>query len=270
MYKRISHIFIIMLFFIFATTPIIANMPPTISADSAILMEEKTGMVLYEKNPDKQEYPASMTKIMTLILSLKDNHLNHIIQISPEAAHVESTILKEGEWITVEQLLYLMMLDSDNGAAIALGEYISGDIDTFSSLMNQEALQLGAMHTNFSNPNGMPNNNHYSTARDIAIIARQGLSIPHSKQIVSTKNKRIHFIHPQIYYDIENTNQLLFSYTGAIGIKTGWTNAAKGCLAAAATRKGYTLIVVIMHSDTGQSRFNEAAALLDYGFSLRE
>ena len=270
MHKRISHIFIIMLFFIFATTPIIANMPPTISADSEILMEEKTGRVLYEKNPDKQEYPASMTKIMTLILSLKDNYLNHIIQISPEAAHVESTILKEGEWITVEQLLYLMMLDSDNGAAIALGEYISGDIDTFSSLMNQEALQLGAMHTNFSNPNGMPNNNHYSTARDIAIIARQGLSIPHFKQIVSTKNKRIHFIHPQIYYDIENTNQLLFSYTGAIGIKTGWTNAAKGCLAAAATRKGYTLIVVVMHSDTGQSRFNEAAALLDYGFSLRE
>lgn len=244
-----------------------AGTPPDITADSAIVINADTGTVYYEKNADKREYPASMTKVMTLLLSLEKNHPGHIVSVSHHAADVESTSLYTGEWIAVDQLNYLMMLRSDNGAATALGEYIGGNIPGFAQMMNDKAHALGATNTHFVNANGMPDENHYSTARDMSVIVRYGMSLPAFRKIVSTKSCGITFTRPQTTRLLYNTNKLLFTYDGAIGGKTGWTKAAKGCLASAATRNNITLIAIVMHSATAESRFTESVALLDYGFA---
>ena len=238
-----------------------------ITADSAIVINTDTGTVYYEKNADKREYPTSMTKVMTLLLSLEKNYPGHIVSVSHHAADVESTSLHSGEWIAVDQLNYLMMLRSDNGAATALGEYIGGNISGFAQMMNDKAYALGATNTHFVNANGMPDENHYSTARDMSVIVRYGMSLPAFRKIVSTKRCGITFTRPQTTSLLYNTNKLLFTYDGAIGVKTGWTKAAKGCLASAATRNNITLIAIVMHSATAESRFTESAVLLDYGFA---
>ena len=160
-----------------------------------------------------------------------------------------------------------MMLRSDNGAATALGEYIGGNIPGFAQMMNDKAHALGATNTHFVNANGMPDENHYSTARDMSVIVRYGMSLPAFRKIVSTKSCGITFTRPQTTRLLYNTNKLLFTYDGAIGVKTGWTKAAKGCLASAATRNNITLIAIVMHSATAESRFTESVALLDYGFA---
>ena len=165
-----------------------AGTPPDVTADSAIVINADTGTVYYEKNADKREYPASMTKVMTLLLSLEKNHPGHIVSVSHHAADVESTSLHTGEWIAVDQLNYLMMLRSDNGAATALGEYIGGNISGFAQMMNDKAHALGATNTHFVNANGMPDENHYSTARDMSVIVRYGMSLPAFRKIVSTKS----------------------------------------------------------------------------------
>lgn len=198
-----------------------AGTPPDITADSAIVINADTGTVYYEKNADKREYPASMTKVMTLLLSLEKNYPGHIVSVSHHAADVESTSLHSGEWIAVDQLNYLMMLRSDNGAATALGEYIGGNISGFAQMMNDKAYALGATNTHFVNANGMPDENHYSTARDMSVIVRYGMSLPAFRKIVSTKRCGITFTRPQTTSLLYNTNKLLFTYDGAIGVKTG-------------------------------------------------
>ena len=188
---------------------------PDITADAAIVIDEATGQVLYEKNADKREYPASMTKMMTCILALEKS--------SPDA------------------------------------------------MMNEKAQAIGAVNTHFVNMNGMPDANHYSTARDMAKIAAYAMHNDAFRQIVGTKAKNIYYIAPQGHktYCV-NTNELLESYPGCTGIKTGWTSAARGCLSAAAKRGDKELIAVVMHSDDDETRFSEAAALLDYGFEQEE
>lgn len=242
---------------------------PALTADAAILIDAGTGRVLYEKNADKREYPASMTKMMTCILALEKGNPLKTIAISANAANVESTELYGGEWIHLGDLTYQMMLISDNGAATAIAEAIGGNVNHFASMMNEKARAIGAVGTHFVNANGMPDENHYSTARDMAKIAQYGLRNKDFRQIVSTKSKQVHYERPNKNLPCTNTNHLLFTYDGAIGVKTGYTRAAQGCLAAAATRHGKTLIAVIMHAGW-DSRFTEAAALLDYGFGMEK
>ena len=136
-------------------------------------------------------------------------------------------------------------------------------------MMNEKARAIGAVGTHFVNANGMPDEDHYSTARDMAKIAQYGLRNKEFRQIVSTKSKQVHYERPSKNLPCTNTNHLLFTYDGAIGVKTGYTRAAQGCLAAAATRNGRTLIAVIMHAGW-DSRFTEAAALLDHGFEMKK
>lgn len=250
------------------TTISVKAAPPEITADAAVIMDEKDGAVLYEKNGNKKEYPASMTKIMTCILSIEKGNPYKTISVSANAANVESTALNGGEWITLDNLRNQMMLISDNGAATAIAENLAGSLPAFANKMNAKAKEIGMDHTHFVNANGMPDENHYSTAEDMARLARYAMENRTFRRIVSMKYKQIHYERPRYNFHCENSNELLYSYPGATGIKTGYTRAAGGCLAASAIRDNHELIVIVMHSRDTDTRFREGAELLDYGFEL--
>lgn len=230
---------------------------PDITADAAVIMDAADGRILYEKNGTKKEYPASMTKIMTCILSLEKGNPYRTVSVSSNAADVESTALTGGEWLSLGDLQNQMMMISDNGAATAIAD-----------MMNEKAKAIGMTGTHFVNANGMPDENHYSTAEDMARLARYAMENKNFRRIVSTKRKQIRYIRPAEIFTCENSNELLYTYPGATGIKTGWTRAAGGCLAASAIRDNHELIVIVMHSRDTDSRFAEAAELLDYGFEM--
>ena len=242
---------------------------PVISADAAIVVDRGTGAVLYEKNADKREYPASMTKMMTCLLAIESGRMDSIVQVSEEAADVECTRMRPGDQVRMKDLTKQMMLISDNGAATAVGESVGqGDIDYFATLMNRRAASLGMFSTHFVNANGMPDGDHYTTARDMSKLASAAFADDTFRSIVGTKEANVYYIRPagRVEYCV-NTDELLWTYQGIVGGKTGWTNAARGCLTVAADRGGRELVAVVMHSDDDESRFQEAAALLDYGFS---
>ncbi|MDQ0203268.1 D-alanyl-D-alanine carboxypeptidase family protein [Pectinatus haikarae] len=239
-----------------------------LTAKSAILIEASTGRVIFEKNADVHEYPASMTKMMTAVLSLEMTNPNDIVHISDEATNVDgsSLYLEKGDIMHMDELRQGMMLVSGNDAAVAIADAIGGTTSAFVDLMNKKAQSLGAVNTHFVNPNGLPDPNHYSTARDMAKIAAYAYENEDFRKIVSAKEKEIHWLTPDKKMVFENTNHLLWNYPYANGIKTGYTDDAGGCLAASATRNGVTLIAVVMHTEDGQNRFSEAQELLDYGF----
>lgn len=239
-----------------------------LTADAAILINASTGEVLFEKNADQRMYPASMTKMMTCILALESGRLDTTVTISDTAADVECTRVVPGYQVRMGDLVQQMMMISDNGAALAVGETLGGNADGFAQMMNAKARALGAGHTHFVNANGMPDSNHYSTARDMARIAAYGMKNAKFRQIVGTQQKNIYWIRPAGHKEYcVNSNELLGSYDGCTGIKTGWTRSAGGCLAASAKRDGTELLVVVMHAADDDTRFTDAAALLDYGFS---
>lgn len=254
--------------FSFGLLQVSAAEAPQISADAAVVIDLDSDETLFEKNADKKEYPASLTKMMTALLTIEKGNLWRTVEISKTAACEEYTSLSGGEWMSVESLLTLMLLESDNGAATAAGEYVSGSLPAFVSAMNEKAKELSLAGTHFANANVLPSPDHYSTANDLAHIAKEALHQKPFRQLVSAKQKQVRFIRPQSTILAVNTNKLLFTYPGAKGIKTGWTQSAGGCLAALAEREGHTLLVIVLHSDTPATRFTEAAALLDYGFAL--
>ena len=253
---------------IFGTASAAAKLP-VITADSAIVVEASTGRVIYEKAADVRRPPASMTKMMTCILGLENLMPTEEIYISSSAAAADypELELQTGDVLTAEELLRGMMLVSDNGGAIAIAQAVSGDVASFADYMNNKAYEIGCRDTNFVNPNGLPNDNHFSTARDMALIAMYCMNNDDFRDIVSTRRETIHWINPSnITVKAENSNKLLGNYKGANGIKTGWTRAAGGCLAASAKRGEVELIAIIMHAKDVDTRFNDAKLLLDYGF----
>lgn len=251
---------------------------PDITSPSAILMDAKTGRVLYEKESDVQRFPASTTKIMTAILCIEQGNLDDIVTIGTNPSLVErgssKIYLIPGEQLTLEQLLYAMMLESANDAAVAIAEHISGSVEEFAKLMNKRAKELGALNTNFVNPNGLHNDNHVSSARDLALIAKHAMTLPKFREVVSTVNYTIPQTNkqPERNY-ITNTNKLIwknnktYSYEYAIGIKTGYTTKAKHNLVAGALKDGTELISVIMNDESTNSTYSNTIALLEYGFN---
>ncbi|MBO6210904.1 MAG: D-alanyl-D-alanine carboxypeptidase [Schwartzia sp.] len=248
--------------------------PPTITAEAAILVEASTGRVIYEKNADRLMYPASMTKMVTCLLALEQwKDLSAPVSISPTAAATEGTELTEGETATMRELLMALMMDSDNGAAVAIAEAMTSSRNAmeFAANMTQKAWLIGAKQTQFANPNGLPDIRHVSTARDMMKIARYGWMNPEFRRIVDAREHLFVWNAPdgrKQQRKLENTNELLYSYPGMSGIKTGWTRAAGGCLAGAATRNGVTLISIVMNSPDTEDRFTDTAKLMDYGFPL--
>ena len=249
--------------------PIESTNMPTVTADAAILMDSATGDILFDKQAHKRRPPASTTKIMTAILGLELGRPDELVTVSEKAAAVgESTIhLDPGEKIPLYELITGALVKSGNDACVAIGEQIVGSEEKFVRMMNQKAMTLGAKDTNFVNTNGLPNKNHYSTAYDLALMARYGLQIPAFSSITRLKETEIHFLEPDVFMDLRNTNKLLWNYPFADGVKTGTTTAAGKCLVASASKDGRQLIAVVLNAP---NRFGDAQKLLEWGFQQTE
>ena len=238
-----------------------------ITAASAILIEASTGRVLYEKAADMPRFPASTTKMMTCVLAIEEGDLSSIVTASRTAAETEDTEVNAGDRFILAELVAEMMLRSDNGAAVAIAEDLAGSVGSFAAHMNEKAKAIGAKDTHFLNPNGLPDPAHVSTAHDIARIAAYGMKNPKFRSFVGTKEREITWVTPERKRALmANTNRLLSTYEGATGVKTGYTNAAGGCLAASARRGGVELIAVVLGAADEEARFSDAAKLLDMGF----
>lgn len=230
------------------------------SAESAILMELESGRILYEENIDQEMLIASITKLMTALLALESEiPLETPLEIPPEACLVEgsSIYLQEGETMTLEGLLYGLMLHSGNDAAIAIALSCGETVEEFVAQMNEKAQSLGMEHSHFANPHGLNQDNHYSTARDMAILAQAVLENETLASIVSTKNIAIDG------RQFTNKNKLLWNYEGCIGMKTGYTELAGRTLVSAATQNNMTLICVTLND---RNDWVDHSALYDYGF----
>lgn len=248
---------------------VLSNKPSGISAAAAVLMDVTTGDILFGKRADKRRPPASTTKIMTAILGLELGQPTEVVTVSQKAAAVgEATLhLDPGEKLTLYELITGALVRSGNDACVAIAEHISGSEEQFVRLMNKKALVLGAQNTNFVNTNGLPRQEHYSTAKDLAIMARHGLQIAEFSSIIRQKETEIHFLEPDVFMDLKNTNKLLWYYPYADGVKTGTTTAAGKCLVASATKDGRQLLAVVLNAP---DRFGDARKLFEWGFEKTE
>lgn len=238
-----------------------------LTADFWMLIEDSTGLVISERNADSLAYMASITKMMTCLLALENGNLTDTIRITEDVYVAKDSRVRLGDEYVMRDLIDEMMLVSDNDAAYALAKHIGGDTLRFCEMMNDKAISLGMGHTHFANPNGMPNKENYSTACDLIKLSRYCMSDSSFAQIVGTREKDIPLIDGR-HMPCRNTNALLTTYEGCVGIKTGFTRQAGNCLASIATRDGITLYLVLLNSRSMSTRFTESAILLDYGFEV--
>lgn len=246
-----------------------ANSAPDVLAKSAVVIEATTGKILYGKNARSRKFPASTTKIMTLITALEQGNLNDIVTAGEQAVDTEGSTLwlALNEQMKMRDLLYGMMLVSGNDATVAVANHIAGSVEKFAQLMTKKAHEIGAKNSNFINTSGLPNDNHYSTAYDLALITAYGYKNPQFIDIVSTKHKVIPWPGKSYDRDLYNENKLLWEYEGANGVKTGYTESAGRCLVSAAKRNGVQIIAVVLDSEY---MWDDSIKLLDYGFSKVE
>lgn len=259
-----------------------ASEPPHIISEGAILIDADSGRVLFEQNADNRLYPASTTKIMTAVLALENLQLDSVAAASYDAvmsipAGGSNMGIMEGEQLTVEQLLYGMLVASANEACNVVAEYMCGDVDSFVVKMNEKARELGMSNTKFLNPHGLHSPEHYTTARDMAILARYAIQYDKFREIVSTAR---YTIEPTNKYTTQrvltNTNYLVstyqnasYYYPNATGIKTGYTTQAGNCLVSSASKSSTNLIAVTLNAkpQTGAIySFIDSKALFEYGF----
>ncbi|MFM1652772.1 D-alanyl-D-alanine carboxypeptidase family protein [Brevibacillus sp. B_LB10_24] len=244
-----------------------SSQPPKISAEAAALIDVTSGRILYKKNADKKMRIASLTKTMTAIVAIESANLNDVVTVPKSAVGVagSSIYLKQGERLTLEELLYGLMLRSGNDSAVAIAEHVGGSVPGFAFMMNEKAAMIGMTHTNFTNPHGLDDSNmHYSTAEDMVKLSAYALKNPEFQKIVSTKVKTISWEGEDWGRRLLNKNKLLFMYKGADGVKTGYTRLAKRCLASSATRDGRQLAVITLNAPDD---WKDSMGLLDWGFS---
>ena len=241
-----------------------------LTAETAILIDARTGEVLYEKDADKCIYPASTTKMMTAILAIENVNLLKLTTVSEHAAKTEgsSAQLRAGDRVQIQDLLYGLMLSSGNDAAVVIAEHIDGSEKEFAKRMTKKAHDIGATKTHFTNANGLPDEQHYTTARDLAKIASYAYQNKRFKRIVKMKDRSIRISNTGRIIKLHNTNQLLSTMKECDGIKTGTTRAAGQCLVASATKDDTSLIAIVMKVANGK-RWQEAKQLLEYGFEKK-
>lgn len=242
---------------------------PRGSASAALLMDLQTGRVLYAKNAHAARPPASLTKVLTAILVLEHGRLAEPVTVSARVARTPgaSLYLRAGDRVTLEELLQGILLPSANDAAVAAAEHLAGSVEEFARLMNRRAVELGATASHFRNPHDLTQPGHYSTAHDLALLARHALADPHFARLVAAAQSEVGEFEGGWERDLRNTNRSLRQYPGADGVKTGTTTAAGPCLIASAARGDQRLLVVLLNAP---DRFRAAGRLLDWGFDSFE
>lgn len=244
---------------------------PEVGAAAAILMDAETGRVLWSKNADEPLSMASTTKIMTATLALESGRLEETVTVSKKAAVAPEVKmhLSTGEKIRLRDLLYALMLESSNDAAIAIAEHLGGSVELFCAQMTEKAKDIGAKDTLFETPNGLDAGNHHSTAYDMAMIARYALTVPGFIELTNTPTAS--FASDRRSYSMTNHNRLLHEYKGANGVKTGFTGRAGHCFVGAAKRGDMQLISVVLASGWGDrgkaKKWSDTKTILDYGFN---
>ena len=235
-----------------------------ISAKSYVVMEQSTNSVIFSKNMNVRMKPASTTKILTAICAVENARLTDLVTVSKNAAYQEgsSMYLKEGDKVTLENLVYGLMLNSGNDAAVAIAEHIGGSVEKFSNIMNNKAKDIGAVNSNFENPNGLDSDEHYVTAYDLALITSYCLNNEKFSEIVATKSKVIKGNDGLNKY-LSNHNKMLHTYPDCIGVKTGFTKKSGRTLVTSAKKDGIKIIVVTLNAPNDWSDHKK---LLDRGF----
>ena len=278
MWKSIIAGAILAVFYLaFTDKPAIAFDPDeNLTARAALLMDASTGRILYQKEADLRLPPASTTKVMTAILTLESGHkLSESLTVSKDATRMPATklYLRPGQTMTIEELLYGIMLASANDASIVLAEGIGGSVESFTELMTKKAHDIGATNSNFTNPHGLTAPDHYSTVRDLAILFRYAMRNPLFREIIQTKFSSVSstaMVRKKMVprrISVRNHNRLLWDYDGALGGKTGYTVAAQKCFVGAVQRNGTTLIVSILGA---RDQWGDTKRLLGYGFDHYE
>lgn len=248
--------------FVYADTANVGDVK--ISSPSAIVIDSLSGRVLYEKDGYSQRKIASLTKVMTAIVTVENVKLDEVVTVQTSAGSIGgSTIgVRKGDEITVKALMSGMLMESGNDCAYALAEYVGGTIENFGTMMTEKAKEIGAKDSSFKNPHGLDVEGHYSTAYDMALITRYALNNKVINDIVGTNSVTVQF--GKSIKTFSNTNRLLRTYSYADGVKTGFTNGANRCLISSATKDDLRVIAVVLGSPTTDIRFNDSKTLLQY------
>ena len=240
---------------------------PTINSRAAIVYERSSGKILYGKEENEKRKMASTTKIMTAIVVLENTNLDDIVTISSKAAGTGGSRLglHKDDKISIQDLLYGLLLCSGNDAAVALAEHVSGDLSNFANMMNSKATSLGLSSTHFVTPHGLDDDNHYTTAYELALITNYALKNDVFANLVKTKTYTISINnHPKT---LSNTNELLGNLDGVYGVKTGFTNGANRCLVTAVKRDNMDIICIVLGADTKKDRTKDSINLINYSFN---
>ncbi len=257
--------------FLFGNSIVHAEEDLDLLASSAIIIDGENGRVLYEKNGYEERAMASTTKIMTLLCVLQYGNMEDIVDVSGYAASMPDVQLniRKGEQYYMQDLVYSLMLESHNDVAVAIAEHVGGDVEGFAALMNDMAYNLGAYHTHFVTPNGLDAEGHYSTAYDMALIARYALNNEEFIAITNTKNHQFTDVAGNRSFSVVNRNAFLNMYDGAVGVKTGFTGNAGYCFVGAVKRDGRTMIAVVLGCGWPPHKtykWKDMKTLFNYGF----
>ena len=261
-YIRISSLLAALLFALLSL--VLPAQALSLSAQSAVLIDARDGRVLYEKDADTPRPMASTTKIMTAVVALESCNVNEIIEIADEAVGVEgsSIYLQKGERMTLLELLYALLLQSANDAAVAIAVGVGGSVGNFADMMNEKAMSLGLTSTHFENPNGLDADGHVTTARELALLTAYALKNPTFAEIVATYKRKISGPDGTVRL-VVNHNKLLNMYDGCVGVKTGFTKKSGRCLVSAACRESLTLVSVTL---SAPDDWRDHTAMLNYGY----
>ena len=279
-------VFILLMCLIFSNISFAVSEPPEISAQAAILIDSSSGEVFYDKASEQRMFPASTTKIMTAILTLENGNLNDVVTVPYSAissipAGYSFAAFQADEQLTVNQLLQVLMVHSANDAANVLAFYISGSIEEFANLMNQKASELGMANTHFTNPSGMQNENHYTTAHDLAILMKYCMENNTFRHLAGLKSCSIPATNKYQARSFTTTNNLLINnetnvandsyYEYAIAGKTGFTSEAGNCLVSVSNKDGFELICVVLaagiNANGSSSKFSDSKKLFEFGYA---
>ena len=238
-----------------------------ISGRAGVLYEPESGKILYGKNENARLPMASTTKIMTALVAVENTSITELVKVDGRAVGVEgsSAYLKDGDVLTVEELLYALLLQSANDAAVAIACHVGGSVEGFAEMMNGKAAEMGLVNTHFENPHGLDADGHYTTAKELATVAAEAMKNPLLREIFATRKRS--FTNGERSRTYVNHNKLLHLYDGAVGVKTGYTRKCGRCLVGAAERDGLTLLSVTLDAPDD---WRDHARMLDFGFASLE